>query len=149
MCWWGLSFSFYLAVLYYLLSNGQVSVSPSPLKRVFPLKNPPTFNLSLYPSVKDTFQDYPPFIPLLTVLERWNPDSPDIPTDFTEVLQHFNYSNEFERTLALQYRDAEIPFKLYDVPMVNNVSQIWSEQYLSHHFDSTRYAHVVYLRLSS
>lgn len=53
-----------------------------------------------------------PYDNLLNVVEKWNPDDPEIPADFKEVLQQFNYSNPVERAMAEKYRNAEIPFKM-------------------------------------
>ena len=63
-----------------------------------------------------TTSQYPLYKSLLSIVEAWNPDDPDPPTQFEETLQHFNYSNLYERQLAEQYRNAELPFKIYNVP---------------------------------
>ena len=102
----------------------------------FPLENLPTFNIHMYPNTSPLSPGYPIFTSLLSVLEKWNPDHPDAPHDFVELLQHFNYSNATERALAKQYREAELPFKVYDVPDFNRVSRLWSKPYLSHNFNS-------------
>ena len=80
---------------------------------------------------------YPQYISLLELIEQWNPDLPDIPAEFLETLQHFNYSDLKEREIAARFRDAEVPFKLYDVPEVNKVTEKWSVDYLS---STTRYS---------
>lgn len=80
---------------------------------------------------------YPQYISLLELIEQWNPDHPDIPTNFMETLQHFNYSDSNEREIAARYRDAEVPFKLYAVPEVNKVTDKWTVDYLS---SKTRYS---------
>lgn len=74
---------------------------------------------------------YPRYKTLLDVVSSWNPDHPDPPRNFTETLQHFNYSNPQERKMAEIYRNAEVPFKLYDVPEIDRVSRKWSNSYLS------------------
>jgi hypothetical protein len=40
---------------------------------------------------------YPSLSPLLGIIEGWNPDEAIPPKTFRESLQHFNYSNPFER----------------------------------------------------
>jgi len=69
---------------------------------------------------------------LLDVLRRWNPDEPDIPADFVETIAHFNYSDPSERAMAEEYRNAEVPFKLYDVPEFARVADKWTDAYLEH-----------------
>ncbi len=70
------------------------------------------------------------YISLFNILNKWNPDIPDEPIDFKETLQHFNYGDDNERLIAEKYRNAEIPFKLYNVSDFNEVSRLWSEEYL-------------------
>lgn len=72
-----------------------------------------------YPSIQEyriNRSNYPVYKSLLSIIEAWNPDDPDPPEQFEETLQHFNYSNQVERQLAEQYRNAELPFKLYNIP---------------------------------
>ena len=73
---------------------------------------------------------YPVYTSLLTILERWHPDDPDPPQEFHETLQHFNYSNPYERAMAELFRDKEVPFKLYDIPDVDAVTNKWTNRYL-------------------
>ena len=73
---------------------------------------------------------YPVYTPLLTILERWHPDNPDPPQEFHETLQHFNYSNPYERAMAELFRTKEVPFKLYDIPEVDTVTRKWTNRYL-------------------
>jgi hypothetical protein len=84
----------------------------------------------------DTHNTDPRYQSLLSVVTRWNPDVPDPPADFHETLQHFNYSNTEERAMASKYRNAELPFKLYDVPDFDRVAQLWSDEYLESNMGS-------------
>jgi hypothetical protein len=85
-----------------------------------------------YPEKITTPTHYPLYKPLLDIIKSWNPDNPDIPHSFQETLQHFNYSCPYERAIAAKFRDAELPFKLYDIPNVNEVTKLWgSDSYLS------------------
>lgn len=74
---------------------------------------------------------YPVYDTLLNHLTAWNPDNPDPPSLFRETLQHFNFSDPVQREIALSFREAELPFKLYDVPNVNEVVKKWSNEYLA------------------
>eukprot|EP00607_Mallomonas_marina_P001013 CAMPEP_0182425424 /NCGR_PEP_ID=MMETSP1167-20130531/11863_1 /TAXON_ID=2988 /ORGANISM="Mallomonas Sp, Strain CCMP3275" /LENGTH=259 /DNA_ID=CAMNT_0024606147 /DNA_START=83 /DNA_END=859 /DNA_ORIENTATION=+ len=74
---------------------------------------------------------YPKFKTLLGVVSEWNPDIPDPPEEFTEVLQHFDYSNAEELAIAERYRDAELPFKLYNIPEFAVVGRKWTDRYLT------------------
>eukprot|EP00981_Chlorochromonas_danica_P000630 scaffold143_cov173-Ochromonas_danica.AAC.6 len=67
---------------------------------------------------------------LYNIIARWNPDDPEIPTNFREKIQHFDYGNPYERQLAEKWRDAELPFKLYNVSDFQAVSKKWTDSYL-------------------
>ena len=80
---------------------------------------------------------YPQLETLGDMFQRWpqnNLDEP--PTPFVERLLHFNYSNPEERAAALKFRQAELPFKLYDVPEVTAAGIQWTDDYVSQHFDT-------------
>jgi len=67
---------------------------------------------------------------LLDILGKWNPDVADPPPTFQETLQHFDFSNLTERAMASAFRDAELPFKVYNVPEFETVRQKWNDDYL-------------------
>lgn len=95
------------------------------------------------PVLKRYNQDtYPDFIPLLGILDKWNPDNPDPPADFIETIQHFDYSNQAERALAVEYRDANVPFKMYNVPEFDQVSKKWTTEYLGDKLKYSKHIHV-------
>lgn len=73
---------------------------------------------------------YPVYKSLLDVLHEWNPDQADPPSEFTETLMHFDYGNMTERQWALNYRNEELPFKVYNVPEFDQVSKKWTTDYL-------------------
>lgn len=79
---------------------------------------------------------YPPFRSLLSLVSEWNPDSPDPPGEFHETLQHFNYGDPVERAMAEKYRNAEVPFKIYNVSGFTKVSRLWNDEYLEENMDS-------------
>ena len=85
---------------------------------------------------------YPKYDSLLNIIKRWNPDNPDVPKDFKETLQHFNYSDLTQRKMAAAYRDAEVPFKLYDVPEFTQTSELWTDEYLASQLSKDGSQHV-------
>ena len=74
---------------------------------------------------------YPVYQSLLDVVSIWSPDDPEPPIFFKETLQRFNYSDKLERSYAEKFRNAELPFKLYDIPDISKVSKKWNDAYLS------------------
>jgi hypothetical protein len=97
------------------------------------------YNITL-PAVdlKPSFDEYPVYTNLLDIIVSWNPDNPDPPASFNETLQHFNYSDPVEQAAAVRYREAEVPFKLYDVPEFNEVVAKWTDEYLISNMESSR-----------
>jgi hypothetical protein len=80
---------------------------------------------------------YPQLETLGEMLTKWpqnNIDDP--PTPIVERLLHFNYSDPNQRAAALKFREAELPFKLYDVPEVTEAGIKWTDDYVSQHFDA-------------
>jgi Cupin-like domain len=77
---------------------------------------------------------YPVYAKLLDVITSWNPDNPDAPKDFKETLQHFDYSNPEDMIAAAKFRDAEVPFKVYNVPEIEAVAKKWDDEYLTSQF---------------
>jgi hypothetical protein len=114
----------------------------------------PLFDMYLGPELSSshiTKTEYPelvitPHIPeyrsLLEVVTEWNPDIPDNPPVFKEVLHHFNYSNPIELKIAESYRNAELPFKLFNVPDVDSVTTKWTDAYLSKKLKTNAFIHV-------
>jgi len=74
---------------------------------------------------------YPQYLNLYDVVTHWNPDNPDPPALFRETIAHFNYSCPRQRAMAAEYRNAELPFKVYDVPEFDRVSDLWTDNFLS------------------
>lgn len=85
---------------------------------------------------------YPRYLKLADVVKGWNPDLPDPPRVFRETLQHFNYSNPAERAMAVEYRNAELPFKVYNVPDFDRTAARWTDAYLSDEFGKLGSVHV-------
>lgn len=99
--------------------------------------------LITWPNVVDALppNDYPHYDTLFNVVNSWNPDEADPPANFTEALQHFNFSDPYERKTAENFRNAEVPFKLYGIPDVEKVNRLWTDSYLTQHL-ATYYSHV-------
>lgn len=96
----------------------------------------------VWPSIEQySSNGYPKYRTLLDIVTAWNPDDPEPPSTFVETLQHFNYSNPEERKMAMIYRDAEVPFKLYGIPDIDEVRRKWTDSYLASMMRSEK-AHV-------
>ena len=92
--------------------------------------------------LEDVPQDgYPVYNSLMNIVETWNPDIVEPPTTFVETLQHFNYSDPAERAVAAKFRDAELPFKIYNSPEIDHVVDLWTDEYLTEQLDG-KHAHV-------
>jgi hypothetical protein len=78
---------------------------------------------------------YPQLRSLEELMHNWNQDE-DHEGIIPESLIHFNYSNPEELQAAKLFRDAELPFKLYDIPEITNAGNKWTDDYLSENFAS-------------
>ena len=85
---------------------------------------------------------YPNYLNLFDVVTHWNPDNPDPPPVFRETLAHFNYSCPRQRAMAEAYRNAELPFKVYDVPDFDRAAELWTDEFLSKEFRKLGSVHV-------
>ena len=96
-----------------------------PEKYVFPplLTQPPPDSSS-----------YPPLQPLGSLLAAWPQDEDHPSAIIHETLQHFNYSNPAERDAARRFREAKLPFKLYDIPEVDAAALKWTDAYVGRMF---------------
>ena len=82
---------------------------------------------------------YPFLEPLGTLMTRWPQDDIDNPPQpFVERLQHFDYNDPEQVAMALKFRDAELPFKVYNVPEVVAAGKKWTDEYISSQFDAFR-----------
>lgn len=83
---------------------------------------------------------YPEITTLGQLLQNW-PQTQDIPTSgnhkIREVLLHFNYSDPNEREMAERFRDARLPFKVYDIPDLDAVTNLWTDDYVHQEFDAS------------
>ena len=81
-------------------------------------------------------ENYPPLQTLQHLMDHWPQDQDFDGTVLEESLLHFNYSNPDEMRMAEQLRDAELPFKLYNVPDLDAANEKWTDEYVSLMFDS-------------
>ena len=71
---------------------------------------------------------YPKLANFGDVLTRWPQDNLNNPPDsFQEELMHFDFSNPFHMEAAILYRNAELPFKVYNIPELSNAGLLWSD----------------------
>lgn len=81
-------------------------------------------------------EGYPFLEPLGTLMTRWPQDDIDNPPQpFVERLQHFDYNDPEQMAMALRFREAELPFKVYNVPEVIAAGKRWTDEYVSSQFD--------------
>jgi len=60
------------------------------------------------------------------IVANWNPDSGRwIPERMYETLCRFDYATELDKAFA--WRDAEVPFQLYNVPEMTAVAEKWAD----------------------
>lgn len=72
---------------------------------------------------------YPKKVAIADIVNNWNPDNTTMPAKMYRSLCRFDYQTQFD--LALAYRDLEVPFQLYNVPDLNDISRKWhSDDYL-------------------
>jgi hypothetical protein len=80
--------------------------------------------------------DYPKLVPFKELMERWPQDDLDNPpTPYQETLIHFDFNNPIEVEAAIKFREARLPFKFINVPEVVDAGELWTDEYLSYHFD--------------
>jgi len=83
---------------------------------------------------------YPQTFSAIDVINNWNPDDTDIPGKHYDTLCHFDFQNEAQKKLAFEYRDAEVPFVVYNVPEIDAVVKKWSDlDYLHKKLGSKNY----------
>jgi len=94
-----------------------------------------TYPKLLY-EVPEDLSEYPPLETLGSIMERWpqdNLDNPPLP--FRETLLHFNHEDPQEMIAAEKFRDAMLPFKVYNVPDVVKAGELWSnDEYVARGF---------------
>ena len=80
---------------------------------------------------------YPFLQPLGELLDEWPQDAIDHPpSPIKEHLMVFDYSDPKQRNAAMKFRDADLPFKVFNVPEITRASELWTDAYVSREFDS-------------
>jgi hypothetical protein len=69
--------------------------------------------------------DYPKTYDMKKLLDNWNTDDTDIPPFHYNSLCYFDYQTELDK--AINYRDAELPFVVYNNPEVDAVVERWGD----------------------
>ena len=67
----------------------------------------------------------PPDVPILDILRNWNPDDVAIPARHHSTLCRIDYQADLAK--ALQYRDADVPFVVYNVPEFDETVRKWAQ----------------------
>lgn len=76
----------------------------------------------------------------MDITNNWNTDDTDIPEIHYDSLCHFNFQNKTDLMLAYRYRDAEVPFVVYNIPEVDTVASKWNDiDYLGKLLGSKKY----------
>ena len=77
---------------------------------------------------KEIKNGYPESFNLVDILEHWNPDETDIPTDQSiyQSICYIDWSIQSQRQVAMKYRQAEVPFIIRNHPEINKASIRWS-----------------------
>ena len=87
---------------------------------------------------KSNLLPFPQLVPIPELLKRWPPDSPDIPDIpgiYDGSLEVFDYTNVTQRARADWLRFNEVPFKLINIPNINEVVGKWaSDDYMIRRF---------------
>lgn len=65
-------------------------------------------------------------------MKNWDQEG-DFEGIITETLMHFNYSDPEELEMARKFRDADLPFKLTDVPEITTANHKWTDEYILKH----------------
>jgi hypothetical protein len=83
---------------------------------------------------------YPIAYNMLKIIENWNPDDTAIPAQHFDSFCHFDFSNKTQLDYAYNYRAAEVPFIVHNIPQVNEVVRKWHDPaYLKKFLGNTRY----------
>jgi hypothetical protein len=74
--------------------------------------------------------DYPVAYPIMDLLRNWGTDDTEIPSVHFNSLCYFDFQKDFQQ--ALNYRLAEKPFVVFNIPEVGELVNRWADlDYLS------------------
>ncbi|KAK7234419.1 tRNAPhe (7-(3-amino-3-carboxypropyl)wyosine37-C2)-hydroxylase [Aureococcus anophagefferens] len=68
---------------------------------------------------------YPTKWAIKDIVANWNPDDMVVPDQMYQSVCRFDYATELAQ--AIRYRDAEVPFQLYNVPAMNEIARKWAD----------------------
>jgi len=75
------------------------------------------------PACPDNPRD-PALVPLLDIMANWNPNNVTIPPHHYHSLCRFDHQTEYDK--ALQYREADVLFVVYNIPEVADAVTQWA-----------------------
>lgn len=75
------------------------------------------------PACPDIPRD-PALVPLLDIIANWNPNNVTIPPHHYHSLCRFDYQTEYDK--ALQYREADVPLVVYNIPELADAVTQWA-----------------------
>lgn len=67
-------------------------------------------------------------------MQDWDQDE-DFHGTIQETLLHFDFQDPEQLQAAMRFRDAMLPFKLYNVPEVARATELWTDEYVAEQFD--------------
>jgi hypothetical protein len=93
----------------------------------------------------NSIAEKPIFFPLLELIANWNPDNTEknmwnfsvSHPRYGKNIKRFDYSNKIQRKVALNYRNEEIPFIIYNIPELNHAIDLFTINNLLKNFGST------------
>lgn len=97
----------------------------------------------------------PPEHPIVDLLDNWNPDDVRVPPRHYSTLCRLDFQKDHAK--ALRYRDAEVPFIVYNIPDLQATSDKWARpDYLpaklgdkKYHVEVSKNNHFMYYRAPS
>eukprot|EP00056_Hartaetosiga_gracilis_P013551 m.225597 g.225597 ORF g.225597 m.225597 type:complete len:775 (+) comp13860_c0_seq31:68-2392(+) len=92
-------------------------------------------------SLEGNYLPYPPLRPLKEILDEWSPDdmnTPDDPLMLNGSLEVLDFQDEKQRLRAKELRLNEVPFKLLNVPFIDDTVNKWKDDsFLQKHYGDT------------
>jgi len=107
-----------------LIPNGispQIFEASKPFANAHNSKPFDAANCPLHPE-----KGYPKEYKMTRIVENWNTDNTEIPSQHHDSLCHFDYQNPEDYKKIFTYRDAEVPFVVYNMPQVNDIVKKWN-----------------------
>ena len=87
--------------------------------RVFAKTQSRFFNLPACPDAPA----YPQTVPMVELLNNWNPDDTAVPPRHYNTLCRFDYQRDYD--LATRYQEAEVPFVVHNIPALDDAAANW------------------------